>query len=181
MIKSGRTVKPGSKVSIISQNEAIELSELNSLLNQGGESISNSKKLKSMGVKLHHSFENILNNCNKDNEILNIKKQDFENRLEGLRILNNKTKNIREQDEKINKEPLKLRDENELRDIEKRGKYKTNYFSDFKENIHEFLFARNRQIKYCLKKLHMLYETEKGETKALEQYENSVFDQIVSL
>lgn len=169
-----------SRVSIISQNDALELSELNSILNKGGESLNDNSLKKPGGVTLHHAFENILNSYKKTNEILNIKKDDVTTHLESLKLLNKKNLTIKETENRINVEPLKVYDENELRDIEKRGQYKIGYFSHFKENMHEYLFARSRQIKYCLKKLRILYETERGESKALEQYQNSVFDQIVN-
>lgn len=170
----------GSRVSIISQNDALELSDLNSILNKGGDSLKNAGMTKPGMTKLLHSFENILNSYKKTNEVLTIKKDDLSNHLASLNILNGKNKVIREAEIRIGTEPLKVRDENELRDIEKRGQYKVGYFSHFNDHIHEFLFERTKQIKYCLKKLRVLYETEKGESKALEQYQHSVFDQIVS-
>ena len=169
-----------SRMSLVSQQDGMNLSDLGSILDGRENSLDNiDSNAKKDLIILENSFEIILNDLNRRNTVLAQKKVYLTEHHDSLTKLNAHYVTINQERQHYETEALITNDENELRDIEKRARYKTSYFSFKKEHIHEFLFSRKRQIKYFLDKLRLIYETEKSETKVLTQFQNGLFDQIV--
>ena len=169
-----------SRMSIISQQDAMNLSDLGSILDGRDSSLDNiDKNAKKDLVTLNSPFETIVNTIQRQNTLLTSKKDYFSNQLSSLAKLNTRKGQIKKAERYYLTEKLVTEDENELRDIEKRADYKTGYLSFRKENVHEFLFSRRRQIRYFLDKLNLIFETERSETKVLKRFRHNLFDQIV--